>query len=129
MPVPARLLLWFSMGTVVFLADAVTKAAPHSEVVYNYSHTPLFVFAGAGLFLCVLAVWQSGLIVAGAGLMFGGLCGNAGQLVVVGYATDWIPIAGWLTNVADIAGAAGFLCCCLGSAIRAARLRHPSRNP
>jgi hypothetical protein len=43
--------------------------------------------------------------------MFGGLLGNGGQVVLFGYASDWLPIGGWLTNAADIAGAVGLLCC------------------
>ncbi len=116
MSFPARLLLWISTGTATFAADTITKALPHAPVVHNYSAPPAIVFALVGLFLCMLAAWQSAVVVAGAGLMFGGLCGNAVQLVVTGYATDWIPLAGWLTNVADLAGAAGFLLCCTGYA-------------
>jgi len=89
----------------------VTKATPHATVVNNYSHTPSFVFALVGLFLCALGLWHSRLLALGAGLMFGGLCGNGGQLLLYGYASDWIPIGGWLTNVADISGAVGLVCC------------------
>jgi hypothetical protein len=94
--------------------DVGSKAAPHSIVVNNYSHTPAVVFVLVGLFLCALGLWHSRLLAFGAGLMFGGLCGNGGQLLVFGYASDWIPVGGWLTNVADISGALGLLLCTAG---------------
>ena len=56
--------------------------------------------------------------------MLGGLLGNGGQLVVFGYASDWIPVGGWLTNVADISGAVGLICCLTGYALSV--LRRPA---
>jgi lipoprotein signal peptidase len=123
----ARFLLWVSAGAVALSADLVTKAAPHDVYAYNYAHTPLLVFLLVGFFLCVLGVWHSRLLSVGAGLMFGGLCGNAGQLLLMGYATDWIPVHGWLTNVADIAGAVGLVCCFFGYVVSAVQ-RSPQRE-
>lgn len=120
-----RLTLWVAAALAAFSADALTKALPHQIVVYNYSHTPPVVFGVVAVFLAVLALWRSPLIVLGAGFMFGGLCGNAGQLFFYGYATDWIPIGRWLTNLADVAGALGLVCCCLGYAVT---LVHASRR-
>jgi len=114
MTVASRFSLWFAAGAASFLADTVTKAVPHATVVNNYSHTPSFVFLLVGLFLCALGLWQSRLLALGAGLMFGGLCGNGGQLLLFGYASDWIPVGGWLTNVADISGALGLVFCFAG---------------
>ena len=109
-----RLILWLAAGLLVFLVDLGTKAAPHDRVAHNAAHTPAIVFLGVAAFLFAVALWHSNLIAVGAGLMFGALCGNAGELLVLGYATDWIPLGGWLTNVADLAGAAGFICCVAG---------------
>jgi hypothetical protein len=114
MDLTTRFALWSTSGTAAFVADVVTKAAHHSEVARNGAHTPPLVFIFVGCFLWTLGLWHSRLLAIGAGLMFGGLCGNAGELFLNGYATDWIPIGGWLTNVADICGAIGLLCCFVG---------------
>lgn len=121
MAVSTRISLWMLAALASLIIDAATKAAPHQVVVYNYSHTPLLVFMVVGVFLGLLALWRSPLIVLGAGFMFGGLCGNAGQLLLFGYATDWIPIGNWLTNFADVAGAVGLLCCFVGYGVTAMR--------
>lgn len=111
-----RLAIWSSCAALVLAADLITKAVPHRQMAANYAHTPLLVFAVVGLFLLSFVAWHSTALVVGAGLMFGALAGNAGQLIVAGYATDWIPIGGWLTNVADIAGAIGLMICFAGYA-------------
>src|SRR5437764_10988403 len=111
--------LWSMTAAVSVLADVATKADRHHLVVRNYSHTPVIVFVRVGLFLFALGLWHSNLLAIGAGFMFGGLCGNGGQLLVLGYASDWIPVGGWLTNVADIAGAVGLLCCFTGYLVTA----------
>ncbi len=104
-----RLVLWLTSGAVALSADVATKAAPHETVVNHPSDTPLVVLVLVGLCLYALGLWHSNTLAIGAGLMFGGLCGNGGQLVLYGYASDWIPIGQWLTNVADIAGAVGLM--------------------
>jgi hypothetical protein len=114
-----RFALWMSTGLAALIADVATKSAPHATVVHNQAHTPPLLFALVGCFLWVLGIWHSRLLAIGAGLMFGGLCGNGGQLLLTGYATDWIPIGGWLTNVADISGALGLVCCFAGYALSA----------
>lgn len=124
-----RLLLWLATGLASLSADIATKAAPHSFVVYNYSRTPAVVYVLVAVFLCVLALWHSNLIAVGAGLMFGGLCGNAGQLMLLGYATDWLPVGTWLTNLADVSGAAGLICCCTGYALSLAGRRRAMAGP
>jgi hypothetical protein len=116
-----RFALWTSSGLTALSLDIITKAAPHATVVHNQAHTPLLVFVFVGCFLCMLGLWHSRLLAVGAGLMFGGLCGNAGQLLLHGYATDWIPVGGWLTNVADISGALGLVFCFAGYALAAMR--------
>lgn len=121
-----RFSLWMSASVTALLADIATKSAPHATVVHNQAHTPPLVFFLVGSFLWVLGLWHSRLLAIGAGLMFGGLCGNAGQLLLSGYATDWIPIGGWLTNVADISGALGLACCFAGYAVSAFQ-RHTPR--
>lgn len=94
--------------------DLTTKAEPHPLVVDHYSHTPALALILVSVFLCALGIWHSNMLAVGAGLMFGGLCGNGGELLVRGYATDWIPVGGWVTNVADIAGLLGLLWCFAG---------------
>ena|SRR5947209_15817331 len=116
MTVARRIGLWLSCALLVVTADVITKAVPHGVVATNHARTPLIIYAIVGCFLFALGLWRSLLLTAGAGLMFGALCGNAGQLILDGYATDWIPIGGWLTNVADIAGAIGLVCCFAGYA-------------
>src|SRR5438270_10754396 len=111
-----RLSLWLSCASLVVTADVMTKAAPHHVIAANHAHTPAFIYVVVGCFLFSLGIWRSLLLTVGAGLMFGALCGNAGQLLLDGYATDWIPIGGSLTNVADIAGAIGLVCCFAGYA-------------
>jgi lipoprotein signal peptidase len=121
MSLRSRFLLWSAAAAASFFVDAATKAVPHAEVVNNHSHTPELMLLLVGLFLCVLGLWHSRTLAVGAGFMFGGLLGNGGQLIVFGYASDWIPVGGWLTNVADISGAIGLLCCIVGyvrSAVR-----------
>jgi hypothetical protein len=121
-----RFSLWVSTGLTAVVADIATKSAPHATVVHNQAHTPPLIFALVGCFLWILGLWHSRLLAIGAGLMFGGLCGNAGQLLLSGYATDWIPIGGWLTNIADISGALGLVCCFTGYAVSALE-RHTPR--
>jgi lipoprotein signal peptidase len=114
MDLVTRFALWMSTSLAALVADVATKSAPHATVVHNQAHTPPLLFALVGCFLWVLGLWHSRLLAIGAGLMFGGLCGNGGQLLLTGYATDWIPVGGWLTNVADISGALGLVCCFTG---------------
>ena len=123
MDLSTRFGLWMSTSLAALAADIATKAAPHATVVHNQAHTPPLLFVLVGCFLWILGLWHSRLLAVGAGLMFGGLCGNGGQLLLSGYATDWIPIGGWLTNVADIAGALGLLCCFAGYAVSAFQRR------
>jgi hypothetical protein len=108
------LALWVFCAALSFGADAVTKSMSHAVVVNHYAHTPAAVLAALAVFLLLLGVGKSPLVAVGSGFMFGGLCGNGGQVLLFGYASDWIPIGDWLTNVADIAGAAGLLCCFAG---------------
>lgn len=108
------LALWVACAGVSFAADALTKALPHPVVVNHYSHTPAVILVALAIFLLLLGVRKSPLVAVGSGFMFGGLCGNGGQVLLFGYASDWIPVGSWLTNVADIAGAAGLLFCFAG---------------
>jgi hypothetical protein len=109
-----RFTLWAAAAATALLVDVVTKAAPHQLVVNHYSHTSWLVLSVVGVSLYALGLWHSNTLAVGAGLMFGGLCGNGGQLLLYGYASDWIPVGGWLTNAADIAGALGLVCCFAG---------------
>lgn len=121
-----RLALWTTASVTSLTADIVTKAAPHALVVNHYAHTPAVVLGLVSVFLCALGLLHSNQLAIGAGLMFGGLCGNGGQLLLYGYASDWIPIGGWLTNVADISGALGLLCCFTGYLTVGPRVRSRS---
>src|SRR5438270_13959913 len=116
MPALTRFLLLSGTAAVTLGADVVTKVIPHREVVDHYSHAPIALLLLVGGFLVVLGVRYSATLAIGAGLMVGGLCGNGGQLVLFGYASDWIRFGDWLTNVADIADALGLVFCCTGYA-------------
>jgi hypothetical protein len=109
-----RLGLWASCAALVVALDVITKATPHAVTATNHARTSTPTYVLVGCFLLSLTAWKSPLIVAGAGLMFGALTANAGQVLLQGYATDWIPVAGWLTNLADIAGAIGLILCLAG---------------
>lgn len=117
-----RLALWLGSGVTALATDVVTKAEPHPLVIYHYAHTPVAVLVAVSVFLLAVGLWYSNLLAIGSGLMFGGLCGNGGQLLLYGYASDWIPVGGWLTNVADICGALGLLFCFAGYLARGAPL-------
>jgi hypothetical protein len=106
--------LWATCAALVVAVDFVTKAAPHRVVASNYSHAPAMLYLAIGAFLLALGVGHSPLVSVGAGLMFGALCGNIGELMIAGFATDWIEIGGWFTNLADIAGALGLGVCIVG---------------
>lgn len=109
-----RFALWVTCATASLGTDAVTKSLPHAIVVDHYAHTPAPILACLAIFLLLLGLGKSRLVAIGSGLMFGGLCGNGGQVLLYGYASDWIPVGNWLTNIADIAGAVGLLCCFAG---------------
>jgi hypothetical protein len=114
MPLRHRVALWVAAGSLALIVDVLSKAAPHSTVVDNYAQTPAIMLIVVGLFLCALSLVRSSLIALGAGIMFGALCGNGGQLLIQGYVSDWLPIGGWLTNLADLLGGAGLVVCCGG---------------
>jgi hypothetical protein len=125
MTLRSRFLLWSAAAATSFLVDVATKAVPHTEVVNNHSHTPGLMLLLVAIFLCALGLWHSRTLAVGAGFMLGGLLGNGGQLVLFGYASDWIPVGGWLTNVADISGAVGLICCLIGYALSVLRRPRP----
>ncbi len=106
-----RFALWISFAAAAFLADVLTKIAPHDVVAHHYARTPTLIFVFVGILLCALGVTHSRALAIGSGLMFGGLCGNAEELLLRGYASDWVPIGHWLTNVADLCAAFGLLWC------------------
>jgi hypothetical protein len=120
-----RFYLWIMAAVISLGTDIVTKAAPHALVIDHYSRTPAAVLVVVSIFLCGLGLLHSNRLAIGAGLMFGGLCGNGGQLLLYGYASDWLPVGGWLTNVADISGAVGLLCCFTGYLGRGFKGRSP----
>ena len=110
----SRFTIWLAAAGAALAADIWSKASPHPIIAYNHAHTPAFVFLLVGAVLLVLGLLYSNVVAFGSGLMFGGLCGNAGELILLGYATDWIHVGHYLTNIADISGAAGLLCCFAG---------------
>lgn len=99
-------------AAAVLAADVWTKEADHAAVLLHYRHITPFEFVAVGLFLFALALYRSNLLALAAGLLFGALCGNGGELLLHGYATDWIRVGRWLTNVADLAVVVGLLCIC-----------------
>jgi hypothetical protein len=112
----ARLILWMTSAAVALVLDVVTKLLPHPVVLNHYADAPILVAIVLGAALFGVGLWYSGTIAVGAGLMFGGLWGNVGQILLKGYATDWIPVGAWRTNVADVAAAIGLVCCFTGYA-------------
>jgi lipoprotein signal peptidase len=128
MPI-ARIALMALAALGALLLDVATKATPHDTIVNNYSHTPAALLVLVAVFLCILGTWHSNTVAIGAGLMFGGLLGNGGQILLYGYASDWIPLGGWLTNVADLSGGAGLLCCLVGYVLTVFRRAEPANVP
>src|SRR5436309_5805360 len=98
MDLSLRLTLWILAATVAFITDVVTKALPHERVVNHYAQVPLVPLLLVGLGLLVIGARYSPAVAIGSGLMFGGLCGNAGESLIHGYATDGMPVAAWRTN-------------------------------
>ena len=106
-----RFFIWIAASAASLSIDIVTKAAPHNLVINHYARISPLELLVVSLLLCGLALFHSNMLSVGCGLMFGGLCGNCGQLLLYGYASDWLPVGGWLTNIADIAGAVGLVWC------------------
>lgn len=123
-----RFALWISTACASLGIDVLTKAAPHDLVIDNHSRTPGIALIFVGASLVALALWHSNAMAIGAGFMFGGLCGNGGQVLLFGYASDWIPLGGWLTNVADISGAVGLAWCFAGCAHTALSAQRPAAS-
>ena len=123
MSVHARLALLFGTAALTLAADVTTKVIPHAQVAEHYAHIPILLLFLVGGFLIALGARYSATLAIGAGLMVGGLCGNGGQLILFGYASDWIRLGDWLTNVADIADAVGLVCCFTGY-VRILQMRH-----
>ena len=117
-----RVVLWAGTAALTLGADIGTKAIPHQPGVHHYAYVPVLILILLGAFLVGLGIRYSATLAIGSGLMFGGLCGNGGQLILFGYVSDWIPLGGWLTNLADIADALGLVCCCTGY-VRILKLR------
>jgi lipoprotein signal peptidase len=109
-----RLVTLLCAAGATVIVDAVTKWMPHPVTVENRSSLPVWAIVAIALCLVGLGVTRSRLVAAGSGLLLGGLLGNDGQVLLQGYATDWISVGSWFTNIADVAGGAGFLCCCIG---------------
>lgn len=116
MSVPLRLALWWLSAFAALMADVETKMLPHPVIIRHYTHVSALVLVLVGVCLLVVGVRYSPIIAIGAGLMFGGLCGNGGEILMRGYATDWIPVGEWRANVADIMDALGLVCCFVGYA-------------
>ncbi|GAC1633346.1 MAG: hypothetical protein NVS4B2_19030 [Chloroflexota bacterium] len=112
-----RFTIWLTSAAAVFALDALTKAGTHPVVAYNHAHTPAVVLVVVGILLLALGLVYSLMLALGAGLMFGGLLGNGGELIRYGYASDWIHVGHYLTNIADLAGGVGLICCLVGYAI------------
>jgi hypothetical protein len=111
-----RLAICLATGLAVLTADIVTKAASHPLILHHYRRLTVVEFAAIGFFLVFLGLYRSNLLALGAGFFLGTLLGNGGELLLHGYATDWIELdiglenRIWLTNVADISAALGMVC-------------------
>ncbi|GAC1329623.1 MAG: hypothetical protein NVS2B16_11570 [Chloroflexota bacterium] len=105
----------FSMTSVVTAGvDLWTKQLPHAIILHHYNAAAPTKLVALGLCLFVFALHRTPISALAAGLYFGALCGNGGELLVHGYATDWIlvdprPFTTYalVTNVADICVALG----------------------
>lgn len=117
MTLVARFIVWLCAAIVALVLDVLTKLLPHPVVIKHYAEAPILVAIVLGACLLGVGLRYSATIALGAGLMFGGLWGNAGQILITGYASDWIRIGVWRTNVADVAAATGLVCCCTGYAL------------
>lgn len=106
----ARFALWLLTAGGATMVDLVTKNAAHPLVLRHYSHATALDLIPMGLFLLCFAVSGSYLSAFGGGLMFGGLFGNGGELLQHGYATDWILVGPYVTNIADILLVFGLVC-------------------
>lgn len=105
-----RLFLWAASAGGALAIDVWSKAASHPIVLHHFKHVEAIDLIPTGLFLLCLGVYRSKLVALGAGLMFGGLLGNGIELLRYGYATDWIVVWQYVTNIADIAAVLGLLC-------------------
>jgi hypothetical protein len=105
-----RLGICMSTAAMVLAADVWTKGANHDLVLLHYRHITPIEIGSVGVFLFALALYRSNLLALAAGLLLGALGGNGGELLLYGYATDWIRVGRWLTNVADLAVVAGLIC-------------------
>ncbi|HEX8919045.1 MAG TPA: signal peptidase II [Chloroflexota bacterium] len=128
--VALRLILWCGAAALVLWIDSTTKGAPHPIVLHHYRHVELLDLVPTALFLLWLGLYRAKTIALGAGLMFGGLLGNGSELIRSGYATDWILVGHYVTNVADIALVLGLLCLWINIALlwRRRRIVHSSRS-
>lgn len=105
-----RLAIWLTAAGVSWSVDLITKSQPHPIVLHHYRHSTALDLIPLGLFLFCFALSSTPLFALGTGLMFGGLLGNGGELLRHGYATDWILVGHYVTNIADISLVAGLIC-------------------
>lgn len=120
-----RFSLWSAAAAVSAAVDLATKDSPHPLVLHHYGHASLLDLLPIGLFLFVSVLYGSHVFALGAGLMFGGLLGNGGELLQHGYATDWIVVGRRVTNIADICLILGLL---FAWADLLLRLRRPRKS-
>jgi Signal peptidase (SPase) II len=124
-------------GLAVLGVDAMTKASSHPLILHHYRQLTVIEFVAIGLFLVFLSLYRSALLALASGFFLGTLLGNGGELLVHGYATDWIELdLGldnhiWLTNLADISAAVGMLCLMADFALawRYRKSRHAEQSP
>lgn len=125
----ARATIFLATAGLATGIDLWTKMQPHPIVYHHYNHISLTKFVAVGLCLLAFALYRSSLLALACGLYFGALCGNDGELLAHGYATDWILVdlrpftaIALVTNVADICVVLG-LTCLLGQLALVARRR------
>ena len=85
-----RVAVWVVAAAGAAGIDLWTKFQPHPVIYHHYNHISSTTFVALALCLFAFAMYRSRLTALACGLYCGALVGNDGELLVHGYATDWI---------------------------------------
>lgn len=131
-----RVLIFALTALLAVGLDLWTKAQPHDVVLHHYSAAAPAKLVALGLCLLAFAVYRTSISSVAAGLYFGALCGNGGELVAHGYATDWIVVDvrpftqyALVTNIADLCVALGLATLAIDFYLTARRRRQAGSGP